>query len=1134
MKKKKLNALLALALAFSMAFCEPATALANGITEVPVEETSGSDETEVAPAAPVTEETTSEEEGTEVVEETSGEESGTETAQESIEEKTEEDSTEAAQESTEEKTEEGSTETAQESTEAVTEEGSTEAAQESTEAVTEESSTETAEESTETEEETTESATGEAAALSEANRKTLKALGFKTMELSQAMIEEKAEYGAIATSMSSMKSGEDYLENEVVYFAESEEEALQIAECYGGTLSEYEYGIAVARIKQTVADAVKTAAIPEIGLPAVYPNIVYKVNDGWNAVADETTDSETTDSETEEPVLIDEEDVEHEEIIDPKYADIQLPCEDEHLYATAPNDTYYAKQWHHDTMNTVEAWNASKGNGVVVAVIDTGIDYNHPDLKGNILDSITTIDGADEKGYDGAGHGTHCAGIIAATANNGIGVSGMAPEAKIFSVKVLGDNGSGSTADITQGVIAATAKDVDVISMSLGGICWDSLFQQAIDKATAKGIVVVAAAGNEATIQKSYPAAYNNVISVAATDQDNQLTDFSNYGTWVDIAAPGLNILSTLPTGYTIKDVTYAATGYGYMSGTSMACPVVSGTVALMLGNSDSLKNTNSKAGAAKITKTLLDSTVPDGASSEYYWADYEPDPNYTYPLADAEATTYAVDTSEVAAPAIKFSTTPSDKNVVLAGAGQYFELTTTTPHSKIYYTINGKKPTAKTGFLYTGKISMPISGKIKIQAVTVVGSKTSKVFSKTYTFDVKATGLSSACGDTMTVAAGKSIQLSVDIAPLYVSSKKLEWTCDDAAGQIKVNKSTGKVTCKKGTPEGFTAEITAKTKDGTNLEKKFKVQAVNGTVEGLKLNKTDVKMSCWAETSGLSMKDTDGTKYVTSFTLQPEAAGGIKTEQYLYKSSNTKVAAVDAYGNVTALGKGKATITVTANDGSGKKAACKVTVATPVFDIYTYSSTGFSGDSDYIPIGTGCSITMKSIINYGSSYYLYTPSNKKLDWTSGNPSAITVKNGKVTCKADAPIGQTYTVKVSANDGFGASQTITFKVVDAITKIYLTDRGREYTSARFSGKVGDGAYDLLYNGLLDFKTKNGTNNWYNGFTVTTSNRDVVYRYFDYDADGVIIVGTKPGSSKITYTARDGSNKKFTISCKITK
>lgn len=1087
MKKKKLNALLALALAFSMAFCEPATAFANGITEAPVEETSGSDETEEATTAPVTEETTSEEEGTEVVEETTGEESSTETAEESTEEKTEEDSTEAVQESTEE--------------------------------VTEESNTETVEESTETEEETTEAATDEVTTLSEENQKTLKALGFKTMELSQAMIEEKAEYGAVATSMSSMKSGEDYVENEVVYYAESEEEALQIAECYGGTLSEYEYGVAVATIKQNVADAVKMAAIPGIELPAVYPNIVYKINDGWDAVADETVESET-----EEPVLIDEEDVEHEEIIDPKYADIQLPCEDEQLYATAPNDTYYAKQWHHDTMNTVEAWNASKGKGVVVAVIDTGIDYNHPDLKGNILDSITTIDGIDEKGYDGAGHGTHCAGIIAATANNGIGVSGMAPEAKIFSVKVLGDNGSGSTADITQGVIAATAKDVDVISMSLGGICWDGFFQKAIDKATAKGIVVVAAAGNEATTQKSYPAAYNNVIAVAATSQSNYLTNFSNYGTWIDIAAPGLNILSTLPTGYTIKDVTYEATGYGYMSGTSMACPVVSGTVALMLGNSDSLKNTNSKAGATKIAKTLVGSAIPDEAGSYYTWE--------WYPLADAEATTYAVEDSAVEAPTIKFSTTPSNKNVVLAGEEQFFELATATPHSKIYYTINGKKPTAETGALYTGRIYMPISGKIKIQAVTVVGNKTSKVFSKTYTFDVKATGLSSTCDDTMTVAVGKSIQLSVDIAPYYVSNKKLEWTCDDATGQIKVNKNTGKVTCKKGTPENFKAVITAKTKDGTNLEKKFTVKAVNGTVEGLKLNKTDVKMSYWADYSGLSMKDTDGTKYVSSFTLQPEAEGGIKTTQFLYKSSNTKVAAVDAYGNVTALGKGKATITVTANDGSGKKATCKVTVTTPVFNIYTSSSTGFSGDSSYIPIGVGCSITMKATVNYGSSYYLYSPSNKKLDWTSSDQSAITVKNGKVTCKATAKIGQKYTVKVAANDGFGASKTITFMVVDTIDKIYITEKGKEYTSASFNGEVGDGIYDLLYNGFLNFKTKKGTGNWYNGFTVTTSNRDVVYRYLDYDIGTVIIVGTKPGSSKITYTARDGSNKKFTINCKI--
>lgn len=1113
MKRKKLNALLALTLAFSMAFCEPATALASGITEVSVEEDNGSEETEEVTTEQGTEETAPVEEGTEAAEESN---------EEIAEESTEESSEEAAEESTEESSEEAAEES--------TEENSEETAEESTEEVTETVTEEVTEESTETVEESSEA--GDNSVLSAENQAKMKALGFQTMELSQAMLEEKADFAEVASAMASMKSGEDYIENEVVYFAEDEETAAQIAACYGGTVTEYEYGVAVASIKQSVNDAVTMAAIPNIMLPAVYPNIVYKINDGWDSVS----------TETEEAVLVDEADVEHEEVIDPADMDLELPCEDEHLYATAPNDTYFDKQWHHTTMNTVEAWNATKGEGVTVAVLDTGIDYDHPDLKANILDSVD-VTGTAAKGKDGNGHGTHCAGIIAATANNGVGVSGMAPEAKIYSVKVLKDSGSGSTADITQGVIAATAQNVDVISMSLGGYCWDSLYQQAIDNATKKGIVVVAAAGNDATSQKSYPAAYNNVIAVAATDQYDQLTYFSNYGTWVDIAAPGLNILSTLPTGYQISGVTYEATGYGYMSGTSMACPVVAGEVALMLGNSDTLKNTNSKSGVTKVTKALLNSAIPDGA-----WSYWSADPNYAYPLADAEASTFAVDESVAAVPTIKFSQTPSNKNVVLAGSNEYFELSTTTEHAKIYYTLNGKKPTAETGILYTGKIYMPISGKVKIQAVTVVGSKTSKVFSKTYTFDVKAKRLSSTCSDNVTVAAGKSMQLSVDIAPSYVSSKKLTWSSDDATKHITVSK-TGKVTCKKGTEKGFTAVITAATTDGSDIKKEFKVTVVDGTVEKVKLNATELNMSYWVNSS-MPMKDESGNEYVSTFQLVPECEGEVTTTQYLYKSSNTKVATVDATGRISARGKGKATITVTANDGSGKKATCKVTVVTPVFDVYTYSSTGFSEESDYIPIGTGCSITMKTIVNCGSSYYLYTPNNKKLEWTSSRSDIVSVSSsGKVKCNASAPVGTTVTITATAKDGFGGSTSVTFKVVDKIEKIYcdysmmywengvLKGRykpGKVFTSLSYKGGVGYSIPDLLNNGFLSVKTKNGTNDFYEYFTVDTSNRDVVYRYYDYDEKAVIILGTKPGSSKITYTARDGSGKKFTINCKISK
>ncbi len=1109
MRKKKLNRLLAVLIAGTMIMGRPASVLASENVETATEESTMHETEENNTQEQSTENFSAETNTKESAEVTTTQESSSDV------ETTEESKTETIQtETTEEiKTETIQTETTEESgteTNTTTEEMNTETTTNTEDATNEET---TIEETTTEEETSTESETEKdlMQSISSEKKKELDALGYKVMKLSQDMILEKESLSRVAASMSSMKSDEDYIENQVVYLAESEEEAQQVAECYNGTLVEYEYGVAVAEIKTSVSDAIRVAADTEIGLPAVYPNIIYKISEELESVADE-----------DEGILVDEADVEHIEIDDP-VENLVLPADDEHLYAVAPNDTYYGKQWYHDTMKVVEAWNASKGEGVTVAVIDSGIDFEHPDLKDNIIGHVSTMDAGN--GYDDNGHGTHCAGIIAAVADNGIGVSGIAPKANIYSVKVLGANGAGKTSDIIQGVKAATDQNVDIISMSLGGICWDSLYQKAVDNAVGKGIVVIAASGNESTSQKSYPAAYNNVISVAATDPDNSLTNFSNYGTWVDIAAPGWNILSTLPTDFTVPDCEYVEKGYGYMSGTSMACPAVAGTVALMLGNNGDLKGNNSKAGVTKITKTLLDSAVPKGAQS--YWGD---DPNRTYPLIDAEATTYAVDTNTAEMPTIEFSAgAPTGKNVVLAGEDNYLELKTNTPHSKIYYTINGKKPTAKDGRLYTGKMRMNVSGKIKIQAVTVVGSKTSKVFSKTYTFDAKATELYSNCDKEMTVAIGKSIQLSVDTVPSYASNKKFEWTSSDTTGMIKVNKKNGKVTCNKKAAEGLTATITAATTDGSNLSYVFTVKAVGKAVDALTLNYTSKKMSYWAEGD---MYEVSMPDYVSTFKLEPTNSGDTKTTQYLYKSSNTKVARVDSDGYVTALAKGTAKITVTANDGSNKKAVCKVTVVNPVLDIYTYSSTGFSEESDYIPIAVGCSITMKTIINYGSTSTLYQPSNKKLDWSSDN-SSITVSNGKVKCAANAPVGTNVKVTAKANDGFGTAKTVTFRIVDKIEKLYIKKGNTEYTAGLLELELGEWYPDLIgSSGLLKVKTKNDTDKFYGGLLVNTTKRDVVYRYYDYEFEQVIIVGTKPGTSKITYTARDGSNKKFTLTVKV--
>ncbi len=247
--------------------------------------------------------------------------------------------------------------------------------------------------------------------------------------------------------------------------------------------------------------------------------------------------------------------------------DVEYVEEDVVLYAIGQ-----VVPWGVNRIDADLAWpTGNTGRGVKVAVLDTGIDYDHPDLRpaGGVNYAGTARDGSTNPAdwNDNHGHGTHVAGIIAAR-NNTIGVIGVAPDVSLYAVKVLSDTGSGYTSDIIQGLNWCAANGVRVASMSLGGGSTTSL-KYACDRAYSLGVLLVAAAGNNGGAV-SYPAAYSSVIAVAATDSYSRRASFSNYGSQVELAGPGVSIYSTYKNGL-----------YGTMSGTSMACPHVSGAAAL-------------------------------------------------------------------------------------------------------------------------------------------------------------------------------------------------------------------------------------------------------------------------------------------------------------------------------------------------------------------------------------------------------------------------------------------------------------------------------------------------------------------------------------------------------------------------
>lgn len=245
------------------------------------------------------------------------------------------------------------------------------------------------------------------------------------------------------------------------------------------------------------------------------------------------------------------------------------------------NDAQYSRQWALKKINIEKGWDITTGNpSIVVAVLDTGVDNRHPDLQGKLVAGTNTVNPL-RSTRDDYGHGTHVAGIIAANANNGIGIAGIA-NVKVMPVKVFDENYGGSDSSISDGIIWAADHGARVINMSFGSFYQSPLLNDAIEYARDKGVVMVAAAGNWASQSISYPAALSDVIAVSATNSKDELSEFSSYGPEIDVCAPGEDIFSTYWDPF-------KGSSYREESGTSMASPMVAGLAALLLSKNPKL-----------------------------------------------------------------------------------------------------------------------------------------------------------------------------------------------------------------------------------------------------------------------------------------------------------------------------------------------------------------------------------------------------------------------------------------------------------------------------------------------------------------------------------------------------------------
>lgn len=907
--------------------------------------------------------------------------------------------------------------------------------------------------------------------------------------------EDKAQLAAAGAveAARGAQPGIDYVPDEVFFPAHSEDYARMVAEAYRAELLSFAQGIAVIRLTgAAVWEAVAAAANPNLPLPAVEPNYLFQVD--------------PVEEKPVGPVGLDS-DAGAEVPTTQSWADWYASTSQPDPFLSDPGSHSY--QWMHDMVNSYEAWGSSTGEGITVAIIDTGVQANHEDLDGK----VRQVQVGDVPTAPSSTHGTHVAGIVAASMGNGKGGAGIAPDASILSLNIRYPDSRGmSYANILRGIQAAIDEGAQVINMSLGGIYDQAqavFFQEQVDLAVESGLVVVVSMGNDGTAIQKLPASLDHVIAVTNVDWSGAGSASTTYGKWADIAAPGTNINSTISSS--------ATNGYGFQSGTSMAAPVVSGAAALYLSKvpdatpaevEKALKDSVNKVTGKDMGKGILD-------AAQLFQGDK------TAPVIQLSDSGLPVTNLKLP---VGFS---SGTLTLLPGDGA-------TNNAMFLYTTDGKNPAVKNGQVVHGTIAeegemlrlselFPAHAgkKVTVKALCISGQgDVSKVASLSFSLSYNSTveGVTISSPDSFSLVSGKSLQLSAAVSPAS-ADQSVEWSLSASGVQgVRLDQKGKLIT---GSLSKGLVTVTATSK--ADPSRSASVTVTIDTLLPLGTITLNEKKLTLGVGSGIAEQ---GQLSIAQLLDSKKGAVDPATRPFSWSSNKPTVATVDEQGLVTAVAPGTATITLTALDGSGKRATCTVTVIQYVEQIVV------TGQRD---LAQAQSATFKAELLPKQA------SNKKIIWSVDDAAlaaGVTVStSGKVTLPKQPIQLMSITLTATAQDQGGVSSSFFIRVVgNKSTAVMLgADNSGDLHHVTYTERQGALTALTLYNTDL-ISTDDWTDNRFilraeanGGCGVTWSTNKAAVAAVEDHGDGTCtVIGQAAGSATITATATDGSNKKATL------